>query len=72
MENVYDKLERWSSAAAQELQELLDDAVDCGSELTCIQELLNEHNEIMNELHGNWQELQADTGSDQIDFGETH
>lgn len=76
MSDAYDKLERWANAAAQELQEMLDDAEDCGSELTGIQGLIDEHDEIMKELHDTWQELLPASfvgdEADRIDFGETH
>jgi excinuclease UvrABC ATPase subunit len=44
---VGDDLERWSNAAAQELQEVLDDAKESGCDQPGIQALLNEHSEIM-------------------------
>jgi hypothetical protein len=46
----YDDLENWSCRAAQELQEVLDDAEEAGSSEGCcasIRGLLEEHNRII-------------------------
>jgi len=42
----------WSNAAAQELQELLDSAEECGTEMPGVQALLDEHSDLINALNG--------------------
>jgi hypothetical protein len=51
-DDIQTRLEQWALAAAQELQEVLDDAVLCGSDQPGIRALLAEHTEINKEIFG--------------------
>ncbi len=46
-QDLYDELERWSCAAAQELQETLDASLESGCDQPGIRALLDEHSAIM-------------------------
>mgnify|MGYP000058616774 CR=1 FL=1 len=43
-------LEQWSSYAAQELQEVLDDAIEAGSDQPGIRALLDDHAQILRKM----------------------